>query len=184
MNKSIITIVIATGLALTTTAQADPRWNHDRNQGYWDHARVIRVEPIIRQVQVSTPRDECWQEQVHHPVTYSYGPSRASSTLVGAIIGGVIGNQFGAGNGKRLATAAGTMLGASLGNDAARARERYTTYDRVSRETRCTTRVEYHTEERTEGYRVTYRYHGQLLTTRLPYNPGKVLRLRVRVSPE
>jgi len=185
MNKTITAIAITASLVATTAAQADPRWQHGRQQqGFWDSARVVRVEPVIRQVQVSTPRRECWQEEVRHPVTTRHGPSRASSTLVGAIIGGVIGNQFGGGSGKGLATAAGTMLGASLGNDAARARQRYTTYERVSEETRCTTKVEYQTEERTEGYDVTYRYHGETFSTRLPYHPGKKLRLRVSVTPE
>ena len=184
MKKTISAIAITVTVAISTGAHAAPRWQHERPQRYWDTARVIRVVPIIRQVQVSTPRRECWQEQVHHPVILSHGPSRASSTLVGAIIGGVIGNQFGGGNGKRLATAAGTMLGASLGNDASRARERYASYDRVSEETRCSTHVEYQMVERTDGYDVTYRYHGEIFTTRMAYNPGKHLRLRIRVMPE
>jgi uncharacterized protein YcfJ len=172
MNKTIIAITIVSSIA-ATSAQAGSRWHAEPQTTYWDHARVVRVEPVIREVQVSTPRRECWQEEVHQPVTVHHGPSRASSTLVGAIIGGVIGNQFGGGNGKKLATAAGTMLGASLGNDAARARERYTTYDQVSHQTRCASQVEYHTEQRTEGYDVTYRYRGQTFTTRMPYDPGK-----------
>ena len=184
MNKTILAIAVTTSLAITTAAEASPKWRHQTEGSYWAHARVINVEPVIRQVEISTPNRQCWQEEVRHPVTVQYGPSRASSTLVGAIIGGVIGNQFGGGSGKKLATAAGTMLGASLGSDAARAREHYTTYDRVSEETRCTTNVEYHTEERIEGYDVTYRYHGETFTTRMPYHPGKKLRLRVSVMPE
>ena len=184
MNKTITAIAITTTLAFTSVAQASPKWSHQNEYGFWDQARVIRVEPVIRQVQISTPNRQCWQEEVRHPVTVRQGPSRASSTLVGAIIGGVIGNQFGGGSGKKLATAAGTMLGASLGSDAARAQERYTSYDRISEETHCTTNVEYHTEERTEGYDVTYRYHGETFTTRLQYDPGKKLRLRVSVVPE
>ncbi len=184
MNKTFSTLAITACLTIVTGVHAAPRWQHDRPQKFSDTARVIRVVPLYQQVQISTPRRECWQEKVRYPVTRSYGPSRASSTLVGAIIGGVIGNQFGGGDGKRLATAAGTMLGASIGNDAARARERYTTYDRVSYETRCSTEVDYHTESQIEAYRVTYRYRGQLFTTRLAYDPGKTLRLRIRVAPE
>ena len=184
MNKTTITIAIIASLSTTAIAHASPKWKRDHQQGFWDHARVINVEPVIRHIQISTPNRNCWQEEVRHPVTIQRGPNRASSTLVGAIIGGVIGNQFGGGSGKKLATAAGTMLGASLGNDAARAQQHYTTYDRVSDETRCTTNVEYHTEERTDGYNVTYRYHGETFTTRMPYHPGKKLRLRVNISPE
>jgi len=184
MNKTTITAVLITSLSTISIAQASPKWHRDHQQSFWDHARVINVEPIIRQVQTSTPHQECWQEEVRHPVTVQRSPNSASSTLVGAIIGGVIGNQFGGGSGKQLATAAGTMLGASLGNDAARAHQRYTTYDRVSEQTRCTTNVEYHTEERTEGYNVTYRYRGETFTSRMNYHPGKKLRLRVKVIPD
>lgn len=184
MNKTAITITIMATTLLSTTSHAGANWRHNRQQGFWDHARVINVEPVIRQVEISTPQRQCWQEEVRQPVTIQHGPSRASSTLVGAIIGGVIGNQFGGGSGKKLTTAAGAMLGASLGSDAARAHPQYSTYDRVSEQTRCTTRMEYHTEERPDGYDVTYRYRGEIFTTRMPYHPGKKLRLRVSVRPE
>lgn len=184
MNKTIISIAIISSLATSAVAQASPVWQPERQQRFWDHAKVINVEPVIRQVQISTPRRQCWQEEVRQPVVIQRGPSHASSTLVGAIVGGVIGHQFGGGSGKKLATAAGTMLGASLASDAARANTHYTSYDRVSEETRCSTNVEYHTEERTDGYEVTYRYRGETFTTRTPYHPGKKLRLRVSVTPD
>ncbi|MFO7602788.1 MAG: glycine zipper 2TM domain-containing protein [Gammaproteobacteria bacterium] len=184
MNKTTTVISIVTGLAMSASAQASPKWQHERQQGFWDHARVLKVEPVLRQVQVSTPNRQCWQEEVRQPVTVQRGPGHASSTLVGAIVGGVIGNQFGSGSGKKLATAAGTMLGASLASDAAYARSSYTTYEHVSEQTRCTSNVSYHTETRTEAYDVTYRYRGEIFTTRMPYDPGKQLRVRVDVRPE
>ena len=38
-------------------------------------------------------------------------------------------------------------------------------------------------EERIDGYDVTYRYHGRLHHTRMPYDPGKRVRVRTDVSP-
>lgn len=43
--------------------------------------------------------------------------SCATDSILGAIIGGVIGNQFGGGHGKDALTAAGALLGGSIGND-------------------------------------------------------------------
>jgi len=39
-------------------------------------------------------------------------------------------------------------------------------------------------EERVEGYRVTYVYHGREYTTRMPYDPGQRVRVNIDVSPE
>ncbi len=38
-------------------------------------------------------------------------------------------------------------------------------------------------EERIDGYDVVYRYRGQKYATRLPYDPGRELRVRVDVRP-
>jgi uncharacterized protein YcfJ len=40
-----------------------------------------------------------------------------------------------------------------------------------------------HEEERIDGYHVTYRYKGEIFTTRLPYDPGDRLKVQVSVTP-
>ncbi|MEC5080569.1 glycine zipper 2TM domain-containing protein, partial [Xanthomonas oryzae pv. oryzicola] len=42
-------------------------------------------------------------------------PNRIGGTLAGAAIGGLLGNQVGGGNGKKLATVAGAVAGAAAG---------------------------------------------------------------------
>ncbi len=48
---------------------------------------------------------------------------------------------------------------------------------------RCNTNYTSHQEERIDGYNVLYRYQGQKYATRMPYDPGKRLRIRVDVRP-
>ena len=38
-------------------------------------------------------------------------------------------------------------------------------------------------QERIDGYRVTYVYHGRRQVTEMPYRPGDRIRVRVDVSP-
>jgi uncharacterized protein YcfJ len=123
----------------------------------YDYARVISSEPIIRYVR----------------------------TLVGAVVGGVIGHQFGSGRGNDAATVAGTIIGAAVGNDSARRRYggAYSSTEYSRPVERCETRMTSHQEERIDGYRVVYRYHGQKYETRMPYDPGREIRVRVDIRP-
>jgi uncharacterized protein YcfJ len=132
----------------------------------YDYARVISAEPIVRMVTVNTPVS-------------------GASTLVGAIVGGVIGHQFGSGRGNDAATIAGTMIGAAVGNDAAKRRygASHSTVEYSRPVQRCETRMTSHREERIEGYVVIYKYHGQKYETRMPYDPGRELRIRVDIRP-
>lgn len=57
---------------------------------------------------VADSRD-CWREPVG---SRSYTPE-----IAGAIVGGAIGNQFGSGSGRDIATVAGAALGGSVGHD-------------------------------------------------------------------
>ena len=150
----------------------------------YDYARVISADPIVRYVTVKTPVRECWQDTEYYTVDRPV-PGAGASTLVGAIVGGVIGHQFGSGRGNDAATVAGTVIGAAIGNDSAKrrygARHATTTYSRPVE--RCETRMTSHEEERIDGYRVVYRYNGQKYETRMPYDPGRELRVRVDIRP-
>ncbi len=148
--------------------------------GNYDYARVTHVEPLTRTVEVSTPRQECWYETVTH-----HQERRGNDTaglIVGGIVGGILGNQVGGGNGKKVATVAGTLLGAGVGQELAgrgHPREREWT----SRERRCDTVHDRHYEERTIGYRVHYRYHGENYVTEMDRYPGDRIRVHLQVTP-
>jgi len=185
MNTRITAWITALFLLGTTgSAFADQDYRVARNdRAMYDYAKVISSQPIIDYVTVKTPVRECWEEMQYYTVDRRarYG---GGATLVGAIIGGVIGHQVGSGRGNDAATVAGSLIGAAIGNDASR--RRYAGYgeERIAKPVeRCETRFQAHQEERIDGYRVTYRYHGQKYSTVMPYDPGQKIRVRVDVRP-
>lgn len=54
-----------------------------------------------------------------HPIQNYVSDMHPVGTGVGAVVGGLLGNQVGGGNGKTLATVAGAMLGGYAGNEVA-----------------------------------------------------------------
>ena len=210
-SKSAVSTTAMAGLAAaglllgSQAAFADPgRWQNQNDDDYgrhgqteYDYARVVDVEPIVRNVRVSTPRRQCWNETRYEEVRYSDGgrrepPRAAGSMILGGLIGAAIGTQVGHGDGRRAATVAGAVIGTAVGHDAAARREAgnggYARRD--YRETRpydverCDVRYDEEYERHIEGYRVTYVYEGRTRTTRLPYDPGDRIRVRVDVHPE
>lgn len=143
--------------------------------GRYAYANVIDVQPVVRTVRVEQPRRECWSEQV----TRHDNRNAAGAMILGGLIGGIIGNQVGNGSGRQLATAAGAVIGTSIGHDRASRDVR----PRTSVERRCNTYTEYHSEERVDGYRVTYEYGGAAYVTRMRHPPGDRIRVQVSVRP-
>lgn len=147
----------------------------------YDYARVVKVTPVVRYVTVTTPVKECW-EDVETYTRARPNTGRAGRTLFGAIVGGVIGHQFGSGRGNDAATVAGSLIGAAVANGGDR-RPYYDTTEYSRPVTRCETNYRTHEEERIDGYDVIYKYHGRTYATRTPFDPGKKLRIRVDVRP-
>jgi len=171
MKKMKTAIVLALGLitlpAVTMAGVA-----------FYDKAKVISTAAIYETVEVAQPEQRCWNEQVRHERAGRRGSY--TPTIAGAIVGGVVGNQFGNGRGKDVMTVAGALLGASVGHDISRTRGRRSY---LVTERRCETVTRYVEEERQVGYRVKYRYRGRVFTTRTEDRPGKHLRIRVNVEP-
>ncbi|HEX7116742.1 MAG TPA: glycine zipper 2TM domain-containing protein [Steroidobacter sp.] len=177
---------VAGVLAVSGVALAGPPpWSNARHyrsaHAEYDYAPVVHVEPIIREVRIERPRRECWEDVRYVEARpHISDPEVGGRTLLGGIIGGVIGHQFGSGRGRDAATIAGAVIGASVGYDSA-AKRYGTVHEEVIE--RCDVRYEHEYEERIEGYRVTYQYNGREYTTRLPYDPGERIRVRVAVAP-
>jgi len=171
----------ALALVLPGLAAADYGNGQRTDRGRYVYGRVIKVQPIIRYVTIKVPIQECWDERRYAPARVNGG-----STVIGAIIGGVIGHQFGSGHGRDATTVLGALIGGSLAQKAAiRRAEREGRYE--ARESyivqRCKTSYDYREEERIDGYDVTYRYKGDTYLTRMPNDPGKRIRLRVSITP-
>jgi uncharacterized protein YcfJ len=180
-------LIVLAGLGVMSTALgAPPAWSNSKhNRSYddgYDYAPVVRTEPIVRQVRIETPRRECWDEtRTVNSDPHISDPAVGGRTLLGGIIGGVIGHQFGSGSGRDAATIAGAAIGAGVGYDSAR--RVYGTRETSEVVQRCEVRYQDEYEERIDGYRVTYEYNGREYTTRLPYDPGSKIRVRVAVAP-
>ncbi len=198
-----IAVGLAGGLAVGAPALAGPDegWPDDsRSMGAasdYDYARVTHVEPRIRQVRISVPQRECF-EQTDDSADYSpgYGPGygqgggerpAAGGMILGGLIGAVIGHQFGHGHARGIGTVAGAVIGSAIGHDVATQRRgegEYAYTRRAQAGERCETRYTERVEQRIDGYRVSYRYNDRDYQTELPYDPGERLRVRVTVNPE
>lgn len=166
MNTRILApLILALASAPLAAEPFDPPVEYER-------AKVINVSPIYNIIEHEQPRRDCYTEEVTHTNSYA----DPGSTLVGGILGGVIGHNLSHGDGG--ATAFGTLVGATIAGNNNR---RYAPYTRDERH--CTVRTDYVQEERLTGYRVTYRYHGRNYTTRMDRDPGETIRLRVELSP-
>lgn len=126
-----------------------------------------------------SPRQVCEQVSVTRqaPVKDQH---QIAGTAVGAVVGGLLGNQVGGGNGKKIATVAGAVAGGYAGN---KVQENMQQSDTVTTtEQRCHMVTD--TSEKVVGYNVKYRYDGEVKTTymtqkptsdQLPVENGKLL---------
>ncbi|MCG8425778.1 MAG: glycine zipper 2TM domain-containing protein [Chromatiales bacterium] len=170
MKKTLLATSLGL-LVISGTAMAE--------RSFHDRAKVLNVEPVYAVVQVNRPEERCWTETVRYRER-GYGRDSATPTITGAIIGGVVGNQFGKGSGNKAMTAAGAILGASVGHDIGK-RGHSDSY--VTKERRCEVVDNYEEREELTGYRVKYRYAGKTFWTTTDEHPGKFLPVRVEVSP-
>ncbi len=169
MKKHVILMAVVLGIGAGQVAA---------QERYTDTARVLKVKPLYETVQINQPEERCWNERVRHR-GYS-GSDSYTPTIAGAIIGGVVGNRFGKGDGKDVATVAGAILGGSIGNDLGKR-----SYSRsyVTTERRCETVDHYREKQELVGYRVKYRYNGKTFWTRTSSHPGDYLTLEVSLVP-
>ena len=134
-----------------------------------EYARVVSVAAV------TGPRRVCTNETV----TEQRKPNdqhQVAGTVIGAIAGGVIGNQFGGGRGKTLATVGGAVGGGVVGKEVQRNHQANDTVTHVVK--RC------HMVEQPAGaaplYDVVYAYQGENVHVRLDHDPGDRLALPIR----
>lgn len=133
-------------------------------------AEVVSVEPATEQVAVA--EEICRDVEVTHRKE-PRDKKRVAGTATGAVIGGLLGNQVGGGNGKKLATVIGAAAGAYTGNklqERAQADDTYTTV-----ETQCETITSH--VDKVIGYDVTYRIGDREGQIRMDDAPGETIPL-------
>jgi uncharacterized protein YcfJ len=140
-----------------------------------EYARVVNVAPQIEQF--NQPRQECRTEYVQvQPPQRERG---IGGSIIGGLAGGILGNQVGGGNGRTAATAVGAITGAIVGDRMENNNDHPGTMEQPVRQCRSVD----HWESRTNGYAVTYEYHGRTYTSVMPYDPGEKVRLHVSLTP-
>lgn len=129
------------------------------------YAEVLAVEQVKESVK--TPREVCKDVAVtrQRPVQDQH---QIAGTVIGAVAGGLLGNQVGGGNGKKLATVAGAVGGGYAGNKVQEGMQNRDTY--TTTETRCNTVVD--TSEKVAGYDVKYQLDGRVGQVRMDRDPG------------
>jgi uncharacterized protein YcfJ len=129
-----------------------------------EFATVVSSSPV--NVPMTVAQRVCRNERQVVPAQQT-----GAGSVIGMIAGGVIGNQFGAGAGRALATGAGAVAGAVVGNQIeANTAAAAGTEVPVQR---C--QVVNTSQQRTIGYDVMYEYHGQRYSTRVDHDPGSRL---------
>ncbi len=118
--------------------------------------------------------------------TQGSGTGGTIATVVGGVVGAVLGSQIGGGTGRYATSAIGTMVGGIAGREIYEASQRnrspqqgiVTVCDPLpsSAGGRYASGV--------NAYDVTYEYAGRRYTTRTAYHPGDTIRVRVDVRPE
>lgn len=180
MYRKLTTATALSGLLITSGAFAS-----GASQSQYVYAPVLDVQPLLRYVNVSRPREECWLE-THVVPSYPNGRhSSAGPMIAGGLLGGIIGHQFGSGRGNDAMTVIGTLVGSAIASDAASRRQGYAgAATREITTERCELVEEVHQEQRIDGYLVTYEYLGRQYTMETPQPPrGDRVRLRVTVHP-
>lgn len=127
-------------------------------------AKVVAVDPVRETTQ---PKQECHDELVttHVPVK---DHNQIAGTAIGAVAGGLLGNQVGGGKGRTLATVAGVVGGGYAGKRIQENRQENNVTQSTRR--RCTTVGE--ASDKVVAYDVKYQYNGVTRSVRMDHDPG------------
>jgi uncharacterized protein YcfJ len=203
--------ITATAIALAVSAAAaggavagfqdygrgyDSRYDSNDRMSRSDVATVVSARPVYdRYASQGYERQECWNERTNayddgyyrdsNGRLYQGRDDNTSGTLIGALIGGALGNQAGMGDGRKAATIGGAVIGGVIGNNIDRNNNAYEYRDNSGVVRRCRTVVDYDNgRDQVEGYEVTYRYAGQTYQAFTRYRPGRTMRVIVEVRPQ
>jgi uncharacterized protein YcfJ len=173
----LIAGMLFVGLAL---AQDHPAAVPEATRYGW--ADVLRVDPVYEASGQAIPYEDCYEEQVIEPASAEVdNGKRTGATVLGAIIGGIIGNRFGKGDGRKVTTAAGVVAGGVVGNNLAGGQPAHA--PKYTTRRHCPGDDVTNASRRVVAYDVEYRYRGEIYTSRMSSDPGDRMRVRVSVTP-
>lgn len=205
--------VLKTTLATALFSAAPFTFAANDSNGFFVWADVTDVNPIVSTAYERVPVERCtmqsrtvvhehsqafnrYEQQPRYNGARGYrqsGPGQSAGvlpTLLGGVVGGAIGNQFGGGNGKKALTALGAIVGASVAASASNQREPIyvSSYNpQPVYETRptkvCETSYELEETRVVEGYQVSYQYMGRQFERTTDTHPGDRVKVYVTVDP-
>ena len=155
MNKFLVTVAVIGTMSFATSASAE------------EYATITSVNPNYQNVSVPQHRTDC--KIVEVPIYGGRSQASTGDTIVGAIIGGAIGNQVGGGSGKDAATVLGAIIGADVANKKG-GQERIIGY---RQEQVCNNVTFYETQEQLKNYTIRYEWNG-LVGKTITYNNYRV----------
>ena len=163
MDKSTINGIVI-GVVIATAGGAIASYTMMSNKAP-DYAQVVNVEELTETI--NTPREVCEDVPVTRkaPVKDQH---KITGTAIGAVVGGLLGNQIGSGSGRKIATVAGAVGGGYAGNKVQGNMQDSDTYTTTER--RCHTVTDSH--QNVVGYNVTYMIGDQEGTVRMDEKPG------------
>lgn len=214
-----LTLAAVTGAASAQSYNSYPSNNYPQSTGnasyssQVDFARVVRVDPVFETYTtqpVNGPR--CYERPTYVQGDAYYGDGRGNgdsyydsygneqrsvgtqggrtaATIVGGVVGAVLGSKVGGGSARYATSALGSMVGGMAGKSI------YEQSKRSQQPRTGTVRVcdpvqnngDYYSTGGTRSvsaYDVTYEYAGKTYRTRTDHNPGDRIRVRVDVRPD
>ena len=162
MNKSLLVGAVL-GAAVVTAGGAVATYSLVKSGP--EYAEVLAVEPVKQQIK--TPREVCKDVVVTRqaPVKDQH---QIVGSVIGAVAGGLLGNQVGGGNGKKLATVAGAVGGGYAGNKVQEGMQNRDTT--TSTQTRCNTVNDI--SDKVVGYDVKFNLNDKVGHVRMERDPG------------
>ena len=152
----------------------ESRYDNDDRTTRSDVATVVSARPIYdRYASQGYESQECWNERTN---AYDDGYYRDSNGRL--YRGGSDSNANG--------TLIGALIGGAIGNNLDRNNNAYEYRDNSGVVRRCRTVVNYDGggREQIAGYEVTYRYAGHTYQAVMDYRPGRTMRVIVDVRPQ
>lgn len=146
MKKLLTTSAILGSLLFAGTANAQSQY-----------ATVTRIDPNYTTVYQNIPRTECRDVEVPIYGNVQGGQASTGDTVLGAVIGGAIGNQVGGGSGKDAMTVLGAIVGADIANKRAQNQQVITGY-RLQQQ--CTETIVREQKTEIKNYTIWYEWNG------------------------
>ncbi|MBN8446559.1 MAG: glycine zipper 2TM domain-containing protein [Gammaproteobacteria bacterium] len=165
MNKGLLVGVIIGAVGVTAAGSVASLHYMDQQPQY---AEVVSTKAVMAETMVPVEECKTVQVQVQKPVKDEH---QISGTAIGAVVGGVLGNQVGGGDGKKVATVIGAVAGGYTGKQVQK--EMQTSDVENQAKQTCTTVQK--KKSTLVGYDVRYLLDGKLKTIRMSEKPGEQL---------